>query len=246
MCCCAARTRSPPIKNTQKQNKKTTPNHVETDGWHVDVRAVRNPLAAGGVDGVKERVGATADLRPTDDDGGATPHTYNEGHHNSSGGASSDSPPLSPADATDAKNRPSREDRARDPASDVSGGFQSNKTYTTSWAANYSVAHFERVVTEANAELLGCNSGWSRYLDWHLGVWCVRCAASCWTVPSRQIGAPSQSRVGVWPLGRLSARRARPWSLDERSRPTRARPSVVEIACVPSGCETRAIPDATT
>ena len=38
--------------------------------------------------------------------------------------------------------------------------------------ANYSVAHFEKVVVEANAELLGCNSGWSRYLDWHLGVAC--------------------------------------------------------------------------
>ena len=37
---------------------------------------------------------------------------------------------------------------------------------------DYSVAHFEKVVVEANAELLGCNSGWSRYLDWHLGVAC--------------------------------------------------------------------------
>ena len=28
-------------------------------------------------------------------------------------------------------------------------------------------------ITAANAELLGCNSGWSRYLDWHIGVWCA-------------------------------------------------------------------------
>ena len=39
-------------------------------------------------------------------------------------------------------------------------------------STNYSVAHFERVVTETNAKLLGCDAGWTRYLDWHVGVWC--------------------------------------------------------------------------
>ena len=38
--------------------------------------------------------------------------------------------------------------------------------------ANFSVARFEEIVVEANRALLGCNTGWSRYLDWHLGVYC--------------------------------------------------------------------------
>ena len=37
---------------------------------------------------------------------------------------------------------------------------------------NYSVQMFEEATARANGELLGCNTGWSRYLDWHLGVYC--------------------------------------------------------------------------
>ena len=52
-------------------------------------------------------------------------------------------------------------------------GAWEDKNSTKGSATNYSVANFERVVSSANAELLGCNSGWSRYLDWHIGVWCA-------------------------------------------------------------------------
>ena len=77
--------------------------------------------------------------------------------------------PVSPADAT--SDPQAREDRAPDLTADTKGGFESNMTYDGS-ATNYSVAHFEKVISDANAELLGCNTGWSRYLDWHVAVYC--------------------------------------------------------------------------
>ena len=36
-----------------------------------------------------------------------------------------------------------------------------------------SVAIFEEKIDMYNAGFLGCNSGWSRYLDWHIAVWCA-------------------------------------------------------------------------
>ena len=125
---------------------KLQPSPTHPVDWHIDVKAVRNPLAAGGVRGVPARVEATSGVR-----------------------ADASESPVSPADATSIAK--AREDRPLDYRADQSGGFESNLTEAGSMA-NYSVAHFEKVVVEANAELLGCNSGWSRYLDWHLGVAC--------------------------------------------------------------------------
>ena len=129
---------------------KMQPSSVGTKiDWHVDVKSVRNRGAAGGVDGVKAHVGATAGIAGSNATGAA---------------------PKSPAKGgrwvTD------RDDRHDGHALKKMGAWE-DKNSTKGSATNYSVANFERVVSSANAELLGCNSGWSRYLDWHIGVWCA-------------------------------------------------------------------------